>query len=168
MTPEEARYYALAEEYATYNDLSLKAMALLANENKTNPTAMRVFSFSWQRNARHMAKAVDLFQRYFTEDGHTAKDLQALIGMAGVNKVQRDWLYTDWREGRIDSHGVLQRVADIKAPKPRRSKPDLKQRICELVQELEHDANNGAELIVKATKQAIADKLREILDAPRA
>jgi isopentenyl diphosphate isomerase/L-lactate dehydrogenase-like FMN-dependent dehydrogenase len=119
MTPEEARYYALAEEYATYNDLSLKAMALLANENKTNKTAMRVFSFSWQRNARHMAKAVDLFQRYFTEDGHTAKDLQALIGMAGVNKVQRDWLYTDWREGRIDSHGVLQRVADIKAPKPR-------------------------------------------------
>jgi hypothetical protein len=122
MTKDEERYYALAEEYATYNDLSLKAMALLANQHKKNGTAMRVFSFSWQRNARHMARAVDLFGRFFTEDGHTAKDLQALIGMAAVNKAERDWLYTDWREGRLDSHGVLQRVADIKAPKVREKK----------------------------------------------
>lgn len=119
MTNEETKYYELAEQYASYQDLSLKAMALLAHENKKSPTAMRVFSFCWQRNARHMAKAVDLFGRFFTEDGYTAKDLSALIGMAGVNKVERDWLYTDWREGRLDSHGVLQRVAELKTPKPR-------------------------------------------------
>lgn len=133
MNSEEERYYALAEEYATYNDLSLKAMALLANENKTSPTAMRVFSFSWQRNARHMAKAVDLFGRFFTEDGYTAKDYQALIGMASVNKVERDWLYTDWREGRMNSHEVLQRVADLKTPKPR-------------TKQVRHCPNCGAEL----------------------
>ena len=133
MTPDEERYYALAEEYATYNDLSLKAMALLANENKSSPTAMRVFSFSWQRNARHMAKAVDLFGRFFTEDGYTAKDYQALFGMASVNKVERDWLYTDWREGRMDSHGVLQRVADLKTPKPK-------------VKQVRHCPNCGVEL----------------------
>jgi hypothetical protein len=119
MTNEEERYYKLAEEFADYNGMSVKAMALLANENKKSKTAMRVFSFSWKRNARNMAKAVDLFEKYFIHEGYTAQDYLTLFDIASVSKFERGMLYEDWTRGSLNGHQVRERVLAIKTPKPR-------------------------------------------------
>lgn len=72
-------------------------------------------------------------------------------------------LLSELMGGELELWRVLETVKEKRTRKPRAKQPDLKQRLNEFIQELEHDSNNGAGMLVKATKTAVADRLREIL-----
>ena len=117
MDTHQEQLYAQAEELVGYNALSLKAMALWASEHSKDKEAMRIASFCWGRNARHMAKAVSLFGNLFRENDRTASDYLTLFAIASVSKYERGMLYEDWRGGSLNNHQVQARVREMKQPK---------------------------------------------------
>jgi hypothetical protein len=144
-------------------------------EIRKDPEAIDAAETAWRRTTiQPYIKGFRMILDAALEDqwfGNTvrAQDDYLMLGQIGrLGQHDAAPFLSELMGGELELWKVIETVKAIKTPKPRQSKPDLKQRLCELVQELEHDANNGAEMIVKATKRAIADKLREILDAPRA
>jgi hypothetical protein len=144
---------------------SIKAMCLFASRH-TSKADRAAIKEAWDGvNPQAYARATKIKPTWFDGSTDVSKwELLSLIKIAGVSdKYARALLAEDWQHNTMSFEDVRARVDGLKSK--RRKRLTLKERVCGLIAELEHDSNNGAEMIVKATKQAVADRLREMIDA---
>jgi hypothetical protein len=141
----------------------------LSPKGKMKQSVRTAIREAWDADPMPYARAAKLRPAWFIRAVDVSKfELLSVIEIGKVkDATARELLAEQMQATTMSFMDVRAAVQSVNKPKPRKSKPDLKQRLCELVQELEHDANNGAEMIVKATKQAIADRLKEMLDMGR-
>ena len=121
---------------------------------------------AWDADPLPYARAAKMKPLWFDRSTDVSKfELLSAIEIGKVKDVTaRALLAQQWQATTMSFDDVREAVRSMSKPKVKPKQPDLKQRLCEFIQELEHDYNNGAEMMVKSTKRAIADRLREMLD----
>lgn len=104
--------YGKAEEALGQTAQALHAQAMLAWDLRTTPDAMRILSFVWGRNARHLSRAVSRWPTYFmTVDGQAPPvlepdEFQVLFMLASLpgevaEDFRKKWRQYSWRAWRV-------------------------------------------------------------------
>lgn len=104
--------YGRAEEALGQTADALKAQALLAWELRRTPDAMRILSFVWGRNARHLSRAVARWPSYFMGVDGTPPpvlepdEFQVLFMLASLpggvaEDLRKKWRQYSWRAWRV-------------------------------------------------------------------
>lgn len=110
--------YGKAEALLGVTGEALVAQGLLAHEHRRNGDAMRVLSFVWGRNARHLAVAVSRWPHYFMPtDGVEPPalepdEVQTLFMLAALPKGIAEELHTKWRRYSWRAWRVREEVED--------------------------------------------------------
>lgn len=128
MTDQQEQLYAQAEEIAAYNALALRSCASLAHIFQADKEAMRIFSFVWGRNARHMAKAVDLFDLN-TEPAtaYSPDEYLSMFAIASLKKHEAAQVAKDWKDNTLPYWKVRERVDELK-PERKSKTPKAKEK----------------------------------------
>lgn len=104
--------YGKAEECLGQTAEALKRQALLAWDLRTTPDAMRILSFVWGRNARHLSRAVARWPGYFMgiddqpiiplePDEYQVLFMLAALPGAVAEEMRLKWKRYGWRAWRV-------------------------------------------------------------------
>lgn len=104
--------YGRAEKVLGQTAKAMLAQALLAYEERRSNDAMRVLSFVWGRNARHIARAVVRWPMYFMPyDNVQPPDLEpdefqvlfmlAALPLKAAEDIRRKWKQYTWRAWKV-------------------------------------------------------------------
>lgn len=164
-------FYAQLDELLGLDAAGLRALALFLNLNKKSRARMTGATKEMERNARHLARAVDFFRPYFTEPEHylaTASQYLTLFKLAKLNREKATALFAkirfDYPLYRVDEF-----VAEQNTRKKR--KPSLAERCAQLVRAwrgMIGDLELGHGFRISANDLAAVPEVKRILEGKNA
>src|SRR5262245_17495499 len=116
MTDTQTIAYAAALEIARYNTLSLLAMAQWAYEHRKDKESMTAASAVWERNARHLAKAVEYFGLFDKDYAniYTPNQFLSMFAIAALPKDRAAILAKKWQDETMAYWQVRQWIDEHK------------------------------------------------------
>ncbi len=91
-------------ELARYRELSEKGLFFWAHTHSDDEEAMRIASFYWRCNARHMAKAVEWFPDEFEEE----PEYDTLLALYTLAQLGRDKAMEIYEQMKANTWGAFQ------------------------------------------------------------
>lgn len=117
--------YDEAKKVAGKNARALKRMALHAWKNRKDPEAIEAMQSAWERNTvQPYIHAVDAYPDLFAKGDKCSTDAYlSLFAICTLNKFDRAQMLSEWGSDlTMELWQVLERVKELKTPKPREKK----------------------------------------------
>ncbi len=112
--------YEQAKQKTGKQAKSLKEMALFAWEHRHDHEALEAIETAYERtNVRPYIHAVEAMPTYFEEGTASTDFYLSLFAICSLNKFDRAVLLDELRNGEMELWQVLERVKELRTPKPR-------------------------------------------------